>query len=92
MNDESSVSGAEVSVERQPRPRVRRGARRKLPTEPLFDDITTAAAKLGLQPEALRARCRRVAGKERGEVVARPGAGVVGYKLGRSWVFRFLEA
>jgi hypothetical protein len=58
-------------------------------TEPLFDDINTAAAKLGLDPEALRARCRRVQTKERGEVVARLGAGVVGYKLGRSWMFRF---
>ena len=56
-----------------------------------FDDIATASAKLGLEPEALRARCRRVQTKERGEVVARLGAGVVGYKLGRSWKTGLLD-
>jgi len=89
MTDKNIVSQSPARAVRKVPPRPRRGNRRKPPTEPLFDDINTAAAKLGLDPEALRARCRRVQTKERGEVVARLGAGVVGYKLGRSWMFRF---
>ncbi|MBN2195025.1 MAG: hypothetical protein JW751_19565 [Polyangiaceae bacterium] len=62
---------------------------RPVPKQPIFDDIAVAVAKLGLEPEALRARCRRAQELERGEVIARLGAGVVAYKLGRTWRFRF---
>lgn len=58
---------------------------------PLLADIATAAARLGLEPEALRARARRAQTVERGETIARLGAGVVAYKFGRTWRFRFNE-
>jgi DNA-binding Lrp family transcriptional regulator len=44
--------------------------------------IEIAAAKLDLQPQALRARCSR---SEEGDIVARLGMGVVARKLGKSW-------
>jgi hypothetical protein len=52
-------------------------------------DIERAAAKLTLQPEALRARCRRAAVREGREIVAHLGGGVVAFKFGRSWRVRF---
>jgi hypothetical protein len=51
--------------------------------------IERAAARLALTPVALRARCRRAARREGRNVVAHLGAGVVAYKLGRSWRVRF---
>ena len=57
---------------------------RLLPTE-------EAAQRLGLDPEALRARCRRNAKREGREVIARLGAGVVGVKFGTTWRFRIDE-
>jgi hypothetical protein len=47
--------------------------------------IEIAAAKLDLEPQALRARCRRGSRSEEGEIVARLGMGVVARKLGKSW-------
>ncbi len=78
-------------IDTDAQPALRKAARRPrpLPKQPIFDDIAVAAAKLGLEPEALRARCRRAQELERGEVIARLGAGVVAYKLGRTWRFRF---
>jgi hypothetical protein len=74
--------------EAEPQRKATKRPRAPLPKQ-VFDDIKAAAAKLGLEPEALRARCRRVQELERGEVIAKLGAGVVGYKLGRTWRFRF---
>jgi hypothetical protein len=50
-----------------------------------WDSIETAAPKLDLEPEALRARCRRALRKVNGENVAELGMGVVAKKLGTSW-------
>lgn len=50
-----------------------------------WDSIETAAAKLDLEPEALRARCRRAVRKVAGELVADLGMGVIAKKLGTSW-------
>jgi transposase len=47
---------------------------------------------LVLDPEALRARCRRAARKEGRDVVAYLGGGVTAFKLGRSWRVRFPAA
>jgi hypothetical protein len=47
--------------------------------------IEIAAAKLDLEPQALRARCRRGSRSENGETVARLGMGVIARKLGKSW-------
>lgn len=54
--------------------------------------IDIAAVILDTTPVALRARCRRKAKREGKEVVARLGAGVVGYKFGANWRVRFLPA
>ncbi len=51
--------------------------------------IDEAAPMLATTPTALRARCRRSARREGREVVARLGAGVVGFKFGRNWRVRF---
>lgn len=55
----------------------------------VFDTIETAAAKLDMAATALRARCRRAAVREGREIVAYLGAGIVAYKMGRSWRVRF---
>ncbi|MBK6515265.1 MAG: hypothetical protein IPM79_36225 [Polyangiaceae bacterium] len=54
--------------------------------------IELAAVILDTTPVALRARCRRKAKREGREVVARLGAGVVGYKFRGNWRVRFLPA
>ena len=53
--------------------------------------INEAAPRLGVSPRALRARCRRNQKREKGEVVARLGAGVVAYKFGVSWRISFKD-
>lgn len=50
-----------------------------------WDTIAVAAAKLDLEEQALRARCRRAARVVDGEVTATLGMGVVARKLGASW-------
>ena len=56
---------------------------------PALDDIETAAAKLGIDPDALRARCRRAAQRRGDAIVAHLGGGIVGFKFGSSWRIRF---
>lgn len=47
--------------------------------------MAVAAAKLDLEEQALRARCRRAARRVRGQVQADLGMGVLARKLGSSW-------
>ena len=55
----------------------------------LYETIERAAERLSLDPEALRARCRRGARKEGKDIVAYLGAGIAAFKFGRSWRVRF---
>jgi hypothetical protein len=55
----------------------------------VYEPIELAAPKLGLAPEALRARCRRGAERIGGAIVAKLGGGIVAFKFGRSWRIRF---
>jgi hypothetical protein len=55
----------------------------------VFETIERAAARLMIDAEALRARCRRAARRQGRDVVAYLGAGVAAYKFGRSWRVRF---
>ncbi len=55
----------------------------------MYEPIELAAPKLGLAPEALRARCRREAQKVGDAIVAKLGGGIVAFKFGRSWRIRF---
>lgn len=50
-----------------------------------WDSVAVAAAKLDLEEQALRARCRRAARRVRGQVQADLGMGVLARKLGSSW-------
>lgn len=50
-----------------------------------WDTVAIAAAKLDLDEQALRARCRRAARSVDGEIVADLGMGVQARKLGQSW-------
>lgn len=60
---------------------------------PIYDDIDAAAGKLGLDANALRARCRRHARKMAdGSIVAHLGGGIVAFKLGKSWRVQFPNA
>lgn len=52
--------------------------------------VEVAAVLLDTTPAALRARCRRNAPREGRKVVARLGAGMVGFKFGANWRVRFL--
>jgi len=56
---------------------------------PLYDTVESAAAKLGLEAEALRARCRRAARQVGASVESHLGGGIVAFKFGRSWRVRF---
>jgi hypothetical protein len=56
---------------------------------PLYDTVEAAAAKLGLDAEALRARCRRAAKPVGASIEAHLGGGIVAFKFGRSWRVRF---
>ena len=68
------------------KPTVRRPA-------PVYDDIDAASGKLGLDPNALRARCRRHSRKMAdGSIVAHLGGGIVAFKLGKSWRVQFPSA
>jgi len=57
--------------------------------EPLFQTTEAAAAKLGIEPDSLRARCRRAAKDAGGASVAQLGGGIVAFKFGRRWRVRF---
>jgi hypothetical protein len=51
-----------------------------------FYTIAEAAKRLSTTPAALRARCRRAARNENGQVVANLGFGIRAFKFGkRSW-------
>lgn len=54
----------------------------------VFDTPAIAAEKLGVAPQALRARCRRAARRCGGAAVAPLGGGIVAFKFGRSWRIR----
>lgn len=72
----------------QPMPSADRDAGH--PSDPRELLTTESAAKLlELSEHALRARCRRAARREGQQVVARLGAGVVAYKLGKTWRVHF---
>jgi hypothetical protein len=65
---------------------------RGLPTrgERMYETIESAAAKLAIDPNALRARCRRAArARANFGIEAQLGAGVVAVKFGKSWRIRF---
>ena len=58
--------------------------------ERMYDTIESAAAKLAMDPNALRARCRRAArARANFGIEAELGAGVVAVKFGKSWRIRF---
>lgn len=54
-----------------------------------IESLEDAARRLDLQPNALRARCRRNAREVGDSIVAKLGAGITAFKLGRSWRVRF---
>lgn len=58
-------------------------------SDPVFDTVEAAATKLGLDPKALRARCRRAARRVGDTVVANLGGGITAFKFGRNWRIRF---
>jgi hypothetical protein len=65
---------------------VARARRKRRSIEPHWETIEAAAARLDLDPQALRARCRRAARRGAdGDVVAELGMGVVARKLGVTW-------
>ncbi|HET7541876.1 MAG TPA: hypothetical protein VFK05_18500 [Polyangiaceae bacterium] len=75
-------------------PEVRKRRKRREaapPTRRVYDTVETAAAKLGLDPAALRARLRRAQRLENGSIVADLGGGIRGFKFGKSWRIRFPE-
>jgi hypothetical protein len=83
---------AEMDIDQRDKGWPRLNARRKrlaASVSQVFDTIESAAAKLGLDAEALRARCRRAARREGDTVVAKLGGGIVAFKFGKSWRIRF---
>ena len=80
--------GAARGRRRQQRIRHRSGRS----TSPVFETVETAAAKLNLDADALRARCRRASEQVGDAVVAQLGGGIVAFKFGKSWRIRFPAA
>jgi hypothetical protein len=76
----AAIMGAPVGVKTK---RRRKKILRELGA--CWDTVEIAGAKLDLDPQALRARCRRAARTENGQTIARLGMGVVAKKLGTSW-------
>ena len=75
-----------------PRDRGRSGSGRRKAQSPRqrYETVASAAPKLGLEPNALRARIRRSQRDEGGEIVADLGGGIRAFKFGsRSWRLRF---
>jgi hypothetical protein len=56
---------------------------------PIFDSIESAAEKLGVEPAALRSRCRRAARHAGDAIVSQLGGGIVAFKFGQTWRIRF---
>lgn len=56
---------------------------------PLYDTVETAAAKLSVDPTALRARLRRSQRAEGRSIIADLGGGITAFKFGSSWRISF---
>ena len=56
---------------------------------PIFESIESAAEKLGVEPAALRSRCRRAARRAGDATVSQLGGGIVAFKFGQTWRIRF---
>ncbi|HEX3854757.1 MAG TPA: hypothetical protein VHW01_27535 [Polyangiaceae bacterium] len=59
---------------------------------PLYHTVEAAAAKLSLEPTALRARLRRAQRAEGDTIVADLGGGITAFKFGSSWRIRLPES
>lgn len=55
----------------------------------LYDTVDAAAAKLSLDPTALRARLRRAQRAEGRSIIADLGGGITAFKFGSSWRISF---
>jgi hypothetical protein len=55
----------------------------------LYDTVDSAAAKLSLDPTALRARLRRAQRAEGRAIVADLGGGITAFKFGSNWRISF---
>jgi hypothetical protein len=69
------------------RQRTRHGSARA--ASQVFDTVESAAVRLDLDANALRARCRRAARQVGDAVVAQLGGGITAFKFGKSWRIRF---
>ena len=82
---ESENAVTSRSAAKRPRPP------RATPPRPstLYDTVETAAARLVLDPTALRARLRRAQRTEGRAIVADLGGGITAFKFGSSWRISF---
>ena len=62
-----------------------------IPSTIVWLTIGRVAPRLGLSPNALRARLARAAVTEGDETVSRPGLGIVAKKIGTHWRVRLVE-
>lgn len=88
-NSERPLESESAVTSRSPAKRSR--TTRAAPPRPstLYDTVDTAAAKLSLDPTALRARLRRAQRAEGRSVVADLGGGITAFKFGSSWRISF---
>lgn len=91
-DDKHAVEASAHEMSAAPSDGVKRRRRLKKPRRPpVFDTVEAAAAKLSLDPTALRARLRRAQRAEGDSIVAELGGGIRAFKLGKSWRVRFPE-
>ena len=88
-NSERPIKSENAVTSRSPAKRSRPS--RATPPRPsaLYDTVGTAAAKLSLEPTALRARLRRAQRAEGRAIVADLGGGITAFKFGSSWRISF---
>jgi hypothetical protein len=88
---ENIVEQTPVDVETTEPPEVEPERHRAIAASPRqdYEKTEVAAVRLGLDVQALRARCRRAAKKVGNDVIAHLGGGIVAVKLGSSWRIRF---
>ncbi len=93
-NDNTEQPHAQSMTAERPTPNNSRPTGRKPAGrgEPVYYTVEAAAAKLSLDPAALRARLRRAQRVQGNAIVADLGGGIRGFKFGKSWRIRFPEA
>jgi hypothetical protein len=88
-NSEGPIESDNAAMSRSAAKRSRPSSSTPPRPSTLYDTVDAAAAKLSLDPTALRARLRRAQRAEGRSIIADLGGGITAFKLGSSWRISF---